>query len=229
MPDAPAQDVTPEGAPIGRSSPGGGKIGPLPVWGWALVAGGILIFFFWQKSKGALPTSTDVTGSAGGGAQTGVTQTDPMSTAALLQAMQDLAARLGKTEVSPSPPSTASPNKSWDTTIPPINTWGFPHIPGPNPVITAISPVLAEAVSSTHTTGGRDTALSSNPGVPAIASPIDPTYNWYPSAGKASTITTTKSAGFLDFTKKVTTTTNPNIGKTYNPVKPRSSGNQAVL
>lgn len=102
MPEA-AQDVTPEGAPVGRSAPGGGKIGPLPIWGWALVGVGLLGFFWWQRSHSG-PGSSTATGNASNlPPDTGVTTTDPMTADMLFNAMQDLTARLGKTSVSPGP------------------------------------------------------------------------------------------------------------------------------
>jgi hypothetical protein len=104
MPTAPdAND-----APTGRSDPG--KIGPLPIWGWALVGGGILAFFWWQRRQSAgAPTAIGDASSLPPG--TGVTSTDPATADALLAAMQDLAKRLAGqgNATNPNPSNSPSP------------------------------------------------------------------------------------------------------------------------
>lgn len=155
MPDKPAQDVSPEGEPLGRDDPGGGlksklgpKIGPLPLGLWMLVGGGIFLFFWWRKThtsgitgssagpppdpaaSGSLPPGSGNTGQTDNGA----------TTSAILQAMQDLANRISASGISPGPSYILQGGGGSGTT--------------------------GDAMTTTHVTGGLDTARSSSDFLP---------------------------------------------------------------
>jgi hypothetical protein len=156
MPDAPAQDVSPEGEPQGRSAPGGGKIFGFPWWVWLLAAGGTFaVVWYMRNQSGSSVTSSTQTGSALGPGSavgtsngSGVSFTDPMTASALLQAMQDLATRLGASSVSPAPSAPAS-HAYYNT-----------------------RPVSTGAFTSSHVTGGSSTDLSTVSGLPDIVKPL---------------------------------------------------------
>jgi hypothetical protein len=177
MSDAPAQEVDAEGAPQGRSTPGGGKIAGFPWWVWVLAAGGTFAVVWYMKGKsGSVVSSTQTGSSLGPGSAVGTTNssgvslTDPMTAAALLQAMQDLATRLGATSVSPAPPSP-TPQPGGSST----------------PVVTV--PPATAAFSSSHVTGGSSTNNATVPGLPAIPVPavIATSTPWVPPAQKPYT------------------------------------------
>jgi hypothetical protein len=94
----PALDVDANNQPIRPSAGGGGiskRLGPLPLWGWGLVAAGMLGFFWWQRSHGSSSSSSSSVGAqAGTDPNLGVGQVDPLTADALMQSMQDLATRL---------------------------------------------------------------------------------------------------------------------------------------
>jgi hypothetical protein len=179
MPD----DAIPEGPPAGRSAPGGGlstKIGPLPLWGWGIVAGGVFVFFMWRRGQSStVSTSTDVTGSASSlPSNAGVTSTDPATAAALLQAMQELATRLGALNQSPGntgvprpgvhpqpPPGTKPPfpipHPPAPDNWPNWQKWFPAGLPGPRfigPPVTLPHGGAPMVLNTTHTHGGMDTA-----------------------------------------------------------------------
>jgi hypothetical protein len=159
MPEAAVQDVDAEGGPQGRSAPGGGKIAGFPLWVWGAAAVGTfaVVWFLRNRSGTSTAASTQVGAAAGTGSDLGVTTTDPMTAAALLQAMQSLATRLGATSNSPAAavaPSSGSPSASATAVIAAAIPTG-PTIPS-----------QAGAVSSAHSSGGSSTALTTVPGIP---------------------------------------------------------------
>jgi hypothetical protein len=153
MPDAAVQDVNAEGAPQGRSAPGGMKIAGFPWWVWVLAAGGTFaVVWFLRNQSGSSPASTTAASTLGAAAGTDpltglpISTTDPMTADALLQAMQDLATRLGATHNSPAPAITPKGG-----------------------VVTHVGAAIRShhgGVSTTHTSGGSSTALTSVPGIP---------------------------------------------------------------
>lgn len=153
MPDKGAQDVSAEGAPQGRSDPGGMKIAGFPWWVWALAAGGTfaVVYFMRNRTSGTVGSTQAAGGAAGLPSSSGVTTTDPMTAAALLSAMQDLAKRLGATAVSPAPPAPS---------------------PVANPPATVPTQPWTQAATTSHVTGGSSTGRVSNSGLPDLSIPV---------------------------------------------------------
>jgi hypothetical protein len=238
MPDAAVQDVDAEGAPQGRSAPGSGKIFGFPWWVWAIAAGGTFaVVWYLRNQSGSTGTTAASTlgaaGTAGTDPLTGlpVSQTDPLTAVSLLQAMQDLATRLGATSNSPSP-ATAPSN------------------PGVTPTGPAV-PSQAGAVSSAHSSGGSSTALTNVQGIPSIA---PPTAVVQAAMTTATTIRAAIDANIVAPTPKVSTSIVPAPKPTsvmqviqriisgpvaptkvtvvapvsFNPIHARSSGTQAI-
>jgi hypothetical protein len=107
MPEA--QEVSPEGAPEGRSDPGGGglssKVGPLPLWGWGVALALMIGVVWYVKGRSSNTPTSNVQGLASGGAPPGdnsaagggapaVSDPNGNKLDALLQAMQAQAATL---------------------------------------------------------------------------------------------------------------------------------------
>jgi hypothetical protein len=106
MPEA--QEVSPEGAPEGRSDPDGGglssKVGPLPLWGWGVALALMIGVVWYVKGRSSNTPTSNVQGLASGGAPPGdnsaagggAPASDPNGNKldALLQAMQAQAATL---------------------------------------------------------------------------------------------------------------------------------------
>lgn len=138
MPDAP-----PDAGPAGRSDPG--KIGPLPIWGWALVAAGILGFFWWSRShSGSSAAPTVSGGDTSGGASSGMMDTTTLAN--LLAAMQQFSQQNSPGgSVSPSPPA-----------------------PDPAAQIQGRIAAIPSVYATTHSTGGVSTAHVSTSHLPTL-------------------------------------------------------------
>lgn len=139
-------------APTGRSDPG--KIGPLPLWGWLLVGGGILAFFWWQRSHstGSTPPTTAVGAMASDPSNAlGVTQTDPLTADALLQAMNDLSTKLaGQGAVTQSDP-VVSPT---------------PDTPGVQHIVAVAQTIIPTHGSDTGRSRSGMSGINENPDFP---------------------------------------------------------------
>jgi hypothetical protein len=172
MADAPADA---EGAPDGRKDPGGMKIMGFPWWVWAIAAGGTfaVVWYLRSKSSTSVTNSTQTGAASGTNPALGVTQMDPMTAAALLQAMQDLATRLGANSVAPPPPVVTPP---WGNPFPNAIPLGRGVNPGPMTGPPGIRTDLiglpvsgfGGGAATSHTTGGSSTALTTVPGIPAM-------------------------------------------------------------
>lgn len=149
MPDAPADAGN---SPEGRSDPGGPKIGGFPLWVWGIAAVGTfgVVWFLRNRNTATAGAGTQVGGASGTNPDLGVTTTDPMTAAALLQQMQDLATRLSKINgtsvlpgISPSPPVITTPGSG-----------GL----APGPIGPSVVSNAGTNVSTSHTSGGSSTA-----------------------------------------------------------------------
>ena len=228
MADAPADAGD---APIGRSDPGGPKLFGFPIWVWGVAAVGTFAVVWYLRNQSGSAASSTVGAASGLPADSGVTTTDPTTAAGLLQAMQDLSTRLASQNSSPAS-SVAAASQPSDPAVP---------TSGALPVLSTIT----QAVSSSHTTGGNSTALTSggNSGIPQSVTPgpvaaaiknfttsplyrhvVIPSPNVYkPPALKFDPVSIIKRVISGPVSQK--TIVQP---VAFNPVRARSSGNQAI-
>lgn len=228
---APAAPADAGNDPAGRSDPGGPRLAGFPLWVWGVAAvGTFAVVWFMRNRTSAVAGQGTQTGAASGtNPDLGITTTDPMTMAALLAQMQEMAKRLGATSVSPAPSTTPAPGNS---------------LGGP-PVVS-----LNGGATTSHTSGGTSTNLITAPGIPSLAPPAvvvaalkvvqipgvnAPVQPAVPTGYAATTVTVKPSMNIGPIIQRIISgpaapvkVVVPQVAN-YNPIRPRTSGTQAVL
>lgn len=97
-----------------REAGGGGdifgrKYGPLPGWGWALLAGGGALAYFWWKKRQAAQAATTAATTTNVGSYTGFTSSNVATLQSEIQQLQGQLAATSKTTTSTGTPSGGPP------------------------------------------------------------------------------------------------------------------------
>lgn len=144
------------------------KIGPLPTYGWAIIAGGMLVGFFYLRRKNGALQYADDSGAA----------TDPGYAAGGYGVGSGAASGGGASPFFPTPPVNADSPTLPPAAQTPVTT------PPPTPPPTAIQPAYtppSNVPAYTPPPSNAPTSLRDMPGYnPILETPSDPTLDYTP-------------------------------------------------